>query len=829
MPRTLSVAALCLLAGIVVVFSTADGVVRGIEPVKVASPLAVTAGPLALPKLVRFETNRGQAVGGARYVARGSGRAMTFDETALSIRAGESAVRIGFAGPGAQPAAELGGPLSGVSNYLLGADRRGWVTGVAGYGSLVYRGVRPGVDAWFYGRGAELEMDFVIAPQADPTAVVLEIEGAESLEIDAHGRLLVDASDERLVLDAPVSFQPSTGVAAIEGLSDGARSLGATPVESSYRLLDETTVGFEIGEYDVARPLVIDPVLLYSTYLGGPASDTGEGIATDAAGNAYLVGATQSTSFPTTPGAYQPACAGAACADGFIAKLDPSGALVFSTFIGGSDGDGIHNVEVHPTTGDIHFVGTTTSSDFPVSAGAYQGTYAGFGDAIVGTLDASGSTLISATYLGGSSSEGTVDIAIDAAGNAYITGQTVSCDLPTTAGAFQPTDPFCGLFDAFVAKIDPSATAAFYVTYLGADDGSDVGFGIDVDGGGHAYVTGFAGSLNFPTTGGSFQPANAGGTCATIHCTDGFVSKLLPDGSGLVYSTYLGGTGGDSGRDIRVDAAGNAYIAGHTEATDFPTVAPFQAALTGGLDAFVAVLDPAGSALLSSSYLGGTSDDIATRLALVAPGDLWLTGSTTSTDFPVVDAVQAASGGGRDVFVSHVDTSTSTLVSSSYLGGIGEDFGRDIAAAGTAALGVGFTDSIDFPTVSPIQGAFGGGTFDAFAFKIDDGPLVVMIALSGNVNPRSRGVIPVAILTTPAFDATTINPATARFGPAEAAIAHAGGHIDDVDGDGDDDLQLHFRIPATGIACGDTEATLTAATFGGAPITATAPIRTVGC
>jgi hypothetical protein len=191
--------------------------------------------------------------------------------------------------------------------------------------------------------------------------------------------------------------------------------------------------------------------------------------------------------------------------------------------------------------------------------------------------------------------------------------------------------------------------------------------------------------------------------------------------------------------------------------------------------------------------------------------------------------VQGASGGGSDAFVSRVDTSTMALTSSTYLGGIGDDFGRDVAAAGTAVVGAGFTDSIDFPTVSAIQGAFGGGTFDAFAFRIDEGPLVVTIAAPASINPRSRGVIPVAIITTAAFDATTINPATARFGPAAATIAHSGGHIDDVDGDGDDDLQLHFSTPATGIACGDTEATLTATTFGGTPITATVPIRTVGC
>ncbi|MGD8331540.1 MAG: SBBP repeat-containing protein [Acidobacteriota bacterium] len=813
-------AVLPLLAVAALAFTVpqASGYPAGIVPPQSPSlpAMSPTAAAVAANQAVRFEPNRGQAPDGVRYVARGSGRALVFDDTSLALRAGDEIVRIDFAAAGAQPRTTLTNATPGVSNYLLDSDSRTWVTGVERYARLRYEGAANGVDVDFYAAGAghELEFDFIVAPGADVSAVALHVQGATDVALDDSGALQITAGEEPITLQAPIAYQQING--------------RRVAVESSFRLLDDGGVGFAVGAYDRAGELVIDPVLVYSTYLGGAGyagsiGDYGQGIDSDAAGNAYVVGFTDSASFPTTPGSYQPLCAGTDCRDGFITKLDPSGTLLFSTFIGGPLSDGLQGVEVSETTGVINFVGAG-SAGFPLTAGAFQSVYAGGGDLVAGALDPSGTVLLASTFLGGSLTEGTVDIAVDAAGYMYVTGQTSSCDLPTTAGSFQPVDPMCGLFDAFVAKISPDATSADYVTYLGGASGSDVGFGIDVDATGHAYVVGFAGSTDFPTTAGSLQPVWPGGF------NSAWVTKLLPDGSGLAYSTFLGGSNSEEARSVAVDAAGNAYVVGSTSSPDFPTVAPWQPVLAGPGDAYVAVLDPSGATLLSSTYLGGTDFDGAVRMQLEGPGVVWVIGATSSTDFPVVDALQAANAGDNDAFVARFETATPALTFSTYLGGSLNDFGRDIAVTAAGVVGTGFTSSGDFPTVNALQPAYGGGMFDAFAFRIGAGAGATEVTVSAPsaVNPRSRGVIPVAILTTDSFDATTVDPASATFGPSMASIAH-GGHIGDVDGDGDADLQLHFAARDTGIACGDTEATLAAETFGGTAVSATVPIRTVGC
>ncbi|MDX1382356.1 MAG: hypothetical protein R3190_01875, partial [Thermoanaerobaculia bacterium] len=629
------------------------------------------------------------------------------------------------------------------------------------------------------------------------------------------------------VLRAPETYQPPGGADATKRRREAGTTW--TRVASVYRLIGPDRVGFTIGPHDTERPLVVDPVLVYSTYLGGTSGggfgDFGEGAAADNVGNAYFGGRIEGPTFPVTAGALQTACQDPDCEDGFIAKIDPTGALVFATYLGGDDADGILDVVVG-AGGNVHFVGGSVSSDFPVTPGAFDITPdTVWGSAVVGTLGASGDAMVAATFVDGIS--GPAALAVDGAGNFYITGQTLSDVLVTTAGAFQDADPSPGLFDAFVAKISADATTAPYVTYLGSGDISDAAFAIDVDAGGHAYVAGFTNSLaDFPTTPGVLQPLNAGGTCL---CQDAFVTKLAADGGSLVYSTYLGGTGFDDVNALRVDASGNAWLVGSTDSADFPDVNALQPTLAGGSDAFLAVLNPTATALLSSTFLGGTANDSGGGLAFGGADSVWVAGATASTDFPTASPIQAANAGGSfDAFLAHIDTVTPALLFSTYLGGTGSDSARDIALSADSVVGIGLTSSTDLPVVNAVQPTYGGGTRDAFAFSIAD-VLVVEAAAPAALNPRSRSVVPVTILTTPVFDATDVDPATLRFGPGEAETAHPSGHVTDADGDGDFDLLLHFRIAETGIVCGDSEAQLTGETFGGEPLVATVAITTVGC
>ena len=501
-----------------------------------------------------FEANHGQTDRQVKFLSRGSAYTLflTSNETVLSLSKPATPVarrRIDTVAMGqevvenkpitttvlrmrllgANPAAEISGleELVGKSNYFIGNDPKKWRTNVPNYARVKYRDVYPGVDLVYYGNQRELEYDFVVAPGGDPQAIRLGIEGAKKAVIDAQGDLVLHTNEGDVCLHKPTIYQEV----------DGAKQ----PIAGHYVLRDKRQAGFEVGAYDAARPLVIDPVLSYSTYLGGSGSfESGIGIAVDSAGSAYVTGDTNSTNFPTTSGAFQ------------------------TTFGGG------------------------------------------FSDAFVTKLNPAGSALVYSTYLGGSADDRGHGIAVDSAGNAYVTGVTASTNFPTTSGAFQTT--FGGApSDAYVTKLNPAGSALVYSTYLGGVE-NDQGSAIAVDSAGSAYVTGLTFSTNFPTAS-PIQAAKAGDF-------DAFVTKLNAAGSALVYSTYLGGSGFDWGHGIAVDSAGNAYVAGQTRSTNFPTASPIQAANAGDFDVFVTKLNAAGSALVYSTYLGGSNVDAATSTLL---------------------------------------------------------------------------------------------------------------------------------------------------------------------------------------------------------------------
>ena len=660
-----------------------------------------------------FEANAGQADAGVRFVAHGSGFALALapDAFTLALRSGTSAgtgsaVRFAFAG--ANPAPTLGAeqPLPGVANYFIGNDPAQWHTNVPTSAQVRYTGLYPGIDLTVYGtEGGGVEYDALVAPGADPAAFALAISGAEAVAVDADtGDLVLTTPAGEVRQHAPVAYQEVNGA--------------RVPVAARYDMRVDGSVGFVVGEYDATLPLVIDPavVLVYSTYLGGTGDEGGNGIAVDASGNAYVTGYTRSPDFPVTPGAFQATFS--TSGDAFVTKLNATGtALVYSTYLGGTGNDDGRGIAVD-SSGNAYVTGHTNSTDFPVTPGAFQSALSGTNtDAFVTKVNTTGTALVYSTYLGGTGSEQGYGIAVDASGNAYVTGRTYSTNFPVTPGAFQPT--FSASGDAFVTKLNTTGTALVYSTYLGGT-GSEYGNGIAVDANGNAYVTGYTRSPDFPVTPGAFQATNGGGSgdafvtklnatgTALVYSTylggtgsdasdgiavdasgnayvtgytnspnfpvtpgafqatngggsgDAFVAKVNATGTALVYSTYLGGTGDDYGYGIAVDSSGNAYVTGQTSGTDFPvTTGAFQATnggLPGSYDAFVTKVNTTGTALVYSTYLGGTGYEEGDGIAVDANGNAYVSGYTESTNFPLPPApLQATNGGGSgDAFVAKV-------------------------------------------------------------------------------------------------------------------------------------------------------------------------------
>jgi len=680
-----------------------------------------------------FEPNQGQTDNRVKFLSRGKGYVLFLaaNEAVLELAKGSrqppqasrypgvssasnkplqddaartAVLRMRLAG--ANPSPETVGleELPGKSNYFIGKDPSKWHTNVPMYSRVKYHDVYPGIDLVYYGNQRQLEQDFVIRPGAEPRSIVLGFQGADKLEVDAEGELVLHTAIGPIRQQRPFIYQEVNGV--------------RREISGGYVLKSKDRVGFDVAAYNTSRPLVIDPVLLYSTYLGG-GGELNAAITVDSAGNAYVTGVTTSTNYPTTAGDFQTTAPGGP-GDAFVTKLNPTGSgLVYSTYLGGSGSDQGSGIAVD-SSGNAYVTGVTFSRNFPTTLGAFQTTGPrGNQAAFVTKLNPTGSGLLYSTYLGGSYADNGASIAVDSSGNAYVTGQADSNDFPTTAGAFQPTFGG-GNSDAYVAKLNPTGSGLVYSTYLGGIN-QDQAIGIAVDSSGDAYVVGTTGSADFPTTAGAFQ---ATGNQGAINPFDAFVTKVNPTGSGLVYSTYLGGSRFDEGTAIAVNALGNAYVTGLTESADFPTtVGALQTTLDGTDDAFVTKLDPTGSVLVYSTYLGGSSVDFGRAIAVDSSGNAYVAGLTESTNFPTsAGAFQPTSGGSQDAFVTEVNPTGSGLVYSSYLGGSGNDYGQGIALDSLTipnAYVTGTTSSTDFPTTpGAFQTTFGGGTSDAFVVKI---------------------------------------------------------------------------------------------------------------
>ena len=672
-----------------------------------------------------FEANEGQADGKVKFLSRGHGYSLflTGKEAVIALKkaAPQSAglkglpgrrsielqqekaaegtvVRMELAGANAAPRVVGAEELPGKINYLIGNDPAKWRTNISTYAKVKSEGVYPGVDLVYYGNQGQLEYDFVVAPSMDPKAIRLKFRGAGELRVDRKGDLLLGSGIKEVRFEKPMVYQELAGK--------------KKPVEGSYLLASADQIGFRLGDYDHSQPLVIDPVLSYSTYLGGDAAE-GYAIAVDTAGDAYVTGNAGFTNFPTANG-LQPALGGPNATNAFITKFNSHGsALVYSTYLGGSNLDTGYGIAVD-TAGNAYVTGVTSSANFP-TVNALQATLAGSENAFITKINASGSALIYSTYLGGSGYDAGMGIAVDASGNAYVAGNTGSIDFPT-ANALQPASG--GGEDAFVAKINASGSALVYSTYLGGS-ALENGEAIAVDTAGNAYVTGQTSSTNFPTAN-ALQSTSGGGYY------NAFVTKINASGSALVYSTYLGGSGSDGGSGIAVDASGNVYVTGNTSSTNFPKVNALQSTLAGNYNGFVTKFNATGSALIYSTYLGGSGGDQGNGIAVDASGNAYVTGITSSFDFPTVNALQSAYAGTYDAFVSEINANGSALIYSTYLGGSNRDFGLGIAAdpSGNAYV-TGNTSSTNFPTANALQAALGGRGAGINAFVTKISPIVV--------------------------------------------------------------------------------------------------------
>jgi Mg-chelatase subunit ChlD len=631
-------------------------------------------------------------------------------------------IKLSFVGANPQPHIETFDRMDTTVSYFLDNDPDEWRSGVPVWAGVRYVDLYPDMDLEFANQEGQLAPRLAARPGADLETVVLRIEGAETVTLDGGLLRLGTAAGVVALPLWQVEEAPGAG-ARLQPIGDGAfevvapfASLNASPATGD-------ASDAPASNHSPNAPTDNPADLLYSTFLGGSnSSDEGRAIAVDSAGSAYVIGTTYSIDFPTTPGAFDTSYnGGSPFGDAFVAKLNPAGsALVYATFLGGSARDEGKAIAVDGA-GSAYVTGATKSTNFPTTPDAFDTSYNGGTDlnnAFVVKLNPAGSGLVYATFLGSSSGDDGRAIGVDSAGSAYVIGTTFSSDFPTTPGAFDIS--FNGVSDAFVVKLNPAGSGLAYATLLGGSGQESGGNTIAVDGAGSAYVTGTTSSSDFPTTPGAFDIGYNNGY------DDVFVVKLNEAGSGLVYSTYLGGSSYDYGNAIAVDGAGSVYVTGTTYSSGFPTTpGAFDTSFNSIIDAFVAKLNPAGSGLTYATFLGGNSIDYGNVIAVDGTGNAYVTGKTNSSDFPTTpDAFDPSYNGGAwengDAFVIKLNSAGSDLVYATFLGGAGADAGNSIAIDGTGSAYVtGFTTTSDFPaTPGAFDPTYNSGYSDAFVTKL---------------------------------------------------------------------------------------------------------------
>jgi|HubBroStandDraft_6_1064221.scaffolds.fasta_scaffold00044_20 hypothetical protein len=703
-----------------------------------------------------FEGNVGQTDPQVKFLSRGSGYVIFLTSGGIAFSAHSQLVantgtpanaqptpnqtqsapviQLNLVGSNPNPVAVGEGLQPGKANYFIGHDRSKWHTNVATYGKVHYKDIYPGIDLVYYGNPSQLEYDFEVAAGADPRQIQFDVKGADSVSLDSSGDLVLQTKRGALHVKSPVLYQTFNNM--------------KLPVTGGFSIKNSTRVGFSLQGYDRTKPLVIDPVLLYSTYLGGLADDQAVGIAVDSDGSAYVAGWTQSTNFPLASEGTVPSGTNA-----FIAKLDVSGStLLYADFIGGS-GEDYAQAMTLDSSNNAYITGYTCSPDFPM-VNAFQTSMNGCWDGFISKISADGSTLLYSTYLGGSSQTIVYAIAVDSSDDMYVAGGTYSTDFPLQ-NAFQPSvspnqNNYYGEY-GFLTHLTADGSTLVYSTYLGGSSNvvENCGYpcwpppissiqGIALDSSSNAYVAGTTNTYNFPTSNGSYMPSQNAPNDAQI----GFVSELSSSGA-LVYSTYFGTTDGDPTQinAIAVDSSGSAYVTGfaYSDGT-FPVTTPNLCdPVANGWNCgygFVTKFNPTGTGLAYSTFLPLNNFATPQSIVLDSQNDAYVLSSVYGGGMLTMNPIEAYTNQ-NDVLLTEIDPTGSIQLFSTYLGGNGDDYPAGIALDASESIYVaGYTDSSDFPvTAAALQNTIGGNT-DAFVAKIGTA-IAPAVAISPSLVPFS--------------------------------------------------------------------------------------------
>lgn len=703
----------------------------------------VTATMMGMP--LQFEANHGQVDAQVKFLSRGSGYTLFLTPTesvmvlqqreATSQRSGghdplattepapikQSVVRMKLEGANPSPAIDGMEQLPGIVNYFIGNDPAKWRTKIPTYAKVQYKEAYPGIDLAYYGNQGKLEYDFIVAPGADPSQIKLAFEGASEIKVANSGDLMLTTALGEVRLQKPVVYQVE---------KDGHKTLVAGNYIASPR--SEKEFGIQLAAYDTSKAIVIDPVIIYSSFIGGLGTDNANDVAVDSSGNAWVTGfASSALSLPAVGSPYDSSYNGSN--DVFLLKVSPSGTLLVWTYLGGTFSDHTPALALDGA-GNVWLTGTTGGTTFPITPGALQPVHGGSADAFVSKFDPTASVLLYSTFYGSSGAENPRSIAVDPSGSiVHLTGSTTSTSLPgVTAGSVQPVFGG-GPQDGFVAKLNITTGQILYATYLGGTDREDA-WKVHVDALGNAHVAGETRSPNFPGTAlssipalASFQPNFGGGV------QDGFVAKLNPAGTQLIYSTYLGGSGPGGVevlRGLALDSVGQAVVSGNTGATDFPIAgSPFQS-VPVGFDYFVTKFNASGTALVFSTYIGGNGNDFGSVVALDPSDNIYVTGPTTSCQWPSAAhplQINRCSSGAPffHVPIAKLNPTGSSLLSLFlFTGSSGVSGGLGIAADAQGSVYVaGVTRASDFTTQAPFQSIYGGGLEDGFVARVSFKPI----------------------------------------------------------------------------------------------------------
>jgi Leucine-rich repeat (LRR) protein len=657
-----------------------------------------------------FIPNRGQMNEKAVFCARIPGYTLWLTREGL-VFGSRDVSRLVFLDANRNPEVVPEGPTTHRVNYINGSDKSRWYTAIPTSTAVCYPNLYPGIDLKVYGNEKQIEYDWLVKPGGNGKDIGFQYQGVKEVSIDREGNLVVHTASEKWRHQKPVAYQVINGQKVF------------VDVQFKRDKKGPHTYGFQIGQHNKDYELVIDPrVIAFSSCLGGWEADRIEALAVDSSGAVYVAGSTESSDFPIA-NAYQ-ATKRSYC-DAFVSKLSPDGtSLVFSTFLGGSSFD-VVNALALDSSGNLYAAGQTFSSDFP-TVNAYQASPGGDNDGFIARFSTDGSTLLYSTYLGGNEYDSLRGIAINSSGEIYVAGDSCSNNFPL-ANALQTTQTEG---DAIVAKLSPSGSSLMFSTYLGGSD-MDLAYGLAIDSGGAVYVGGTTRSPDFPTVN-AFQSTLAGS--GEEH--DGFVSKISSNGSSLVYSTYLGGSGFEELFAIAVDGSGAAYVGGFSGSSDYPTTAnAYQATRPGDMydsDAFVTKLSTGGSTLVYSTYLGGPGGWTTVRaIDIDASGSAFITGDTGSPNFPLVEPFQEYLDGWQDTFITQFSADGSQVHFSTYHGGWDYDYGKDIVVDGSGNIYVAGTGD---PMVYQGYESPGADMENGFVTKVVSGSTAELTVTAPNGN-----------------------------------------------------------------------------------------------